>query len=89
MAGLQTEVVHLENPRVESEAHYYKAANSALLDLGLEPHLLSDETIERLLGMAVAGRDRVKLETTAPAIDWRTGGPPSIPAAGDVASTTV
>jgi UDP-sulfoquinovose synthase len=88
-AGLETEVVHVENPRVEAEAHYYKAAHSALLDLGLEPHLLSDETIEGLLGMAVAGRDRVRFETTAPTIDWRTGGPPTIPAVGDVASTTV
>jgi UDP-sulfoquinovose synthase len=87
--GLPTEVVGVENPRVEAEAHYYKAAHSELLDLGLEPHLLSDETIRGLLGMAVAGRDRIKFETTAPTVDWRTGGPPTVPASGHVFGSTV
>jgi len=87
--GLQTDVVHVENPRVEAEAHYYNAAHSALLDLGLEPHLLTDETIAELLAIAVAQRDRVNFETTAPTIYWRTGGPPTIPAAGDVLGSTV
>jgi UDP-sulfoquinovose synthase len=87
--GLHTEVVRVENPRIEAEAHYYQAAHSTLLDMGLEPHLLSDETIEGLLGMAVGGRDRVNLETTVPTIDWRTGGPPTAPASGAVLGTAV
>ncbi len=32
--------VGLANPRVEHEEHYFHAANTKLLDLGLEPHLL-------------------------------------------------
>ncbi len=91
--GLETEIVHLENPRVEAESHYYNAAHSSLLDLGLEPHLLSDETVEAMIEVAVAHRERVKFETTAPAIDWRTGGPPTLPpsapATRDVLGSTV
>ena len=37
----------LSNPRVENEEHYFHAANTKLLDLGLEPHLLTDEVIAR------------------------------------------
>ena len=35
----------LDRPRVENEEHYFHAANTKLLDLGLEPHLLTDEVI--------------------------------------------
>ena len=31
---------HVEDPRVEKEEHYYRAAHTKLLDLGLVPHLL-------------------------------------------------
>jgi len=87
--GLSTEIVHLDNPRVEAESHYYNAAHSALLDLGLEPHPLTDETVAAMIELAVAHRERINFETTAPTIDWRTGGPPTVPASGDVLGSTV
>ena len=40
----------LSNPRVENEEHYFNAANTKLLDLGLQPHLLTDEVITDILG---------------------------------------
>ena len=39
----------LANPRVENEEHYFHAANTKLLDLGLQPHLLTDEVISEIL----------------------------------------
>src|ERR1700693_1723580 len=39
----------LSNPRVAHEDHYFKAANTKLLDLGLEPHPLTDEVISGIL----------------------------------------
>src|SRR5204863_4026448 len=35
------EVEHLDNPRVEAEAHYYNVRHTGLMELGLRPHLLS------------------------------------------------
>ena len=46
------EIVHLEDPRVELEEHYYRAAHTKLLDLGLLPHLLGDELLSDLLSIA-------------------------------------
>ena len=40
----------LSNPRVENEEHYFNAANTKLLDLGLQPHLLTDQVISDILG---------------------------------------
>jgi UDP-sulfoquinovose synthase len=69
--GLEPELVRLENLRVEKEVHYYNAANTKLMDLGLKPHLLSEEAVERLLLTAIENRGRVHPETFAPQVDWR------------------
>ena len=68
---LEPELAHLKNPRVEKEQHYYNAANTSLLHLGLKPHLLNEETVERLLLTAMENRDRIHPETFAPQVDWR------------------
>ncbi|MCL4434529.1 MAG: NAD-dependent epimerase/dehydratase family protein [Actinobacteria bacterium] len=64
-------VEHLEDPRVEDEEHYYGATHTKLLDLGLVPHLLSDETIERLLSLATRYRSRIDEKAIAPTVSWR------------------
>ncbi|AHY46555.1 NAD dependent epimerase/dehydratase family [Rubrobacter radiotolerans] len=69
--GLEPKMVNLPNPRVEKESHYYKAANTRLIDLGLKPHLLTEETVESLLSAAIENRDRIHPETFDPQVNWR------------------
>src|ERR1700738_3190098 len=57
--GLQVEINHLPNPRVEAEEHYYNAKHSKLIDLGLEPHFLSHSLLDSLMNIAVKYRDRI------------------------------
>lgn len=71
--GLQTSVENVPNPRVEAEEHYYNAKHTGLLDLGLEPHYLSDGLLDSLLNIAVEYRDRVDTNAVMPSVDWRTG----------------
>jgi hypothetical protein len=47
------QVVSVPNPRVEAEEHYYNAKHSKLEELGLEPHLLSDNLIDSLLSFVI------------------------------------
>jgi UDP-sulfoquinovose synthase len=61
----------LHNPRVEHEEHYFHAANTKLLDLGLEPHLLTGEVISGMLDLVEQHKDRVNLEAIAPTVQWR------------------
>ena len=68
---LEPSLVHLENPRVEKETHYFNAANTRLIDLGLKPHLLNEETVEKLMLIAMENRDRIHPETFAPQVNWR------------------
>jgi UDP-sulfoquinovose synthase len=65
------EIEHLDDPRVEQESHYYRAAHTKLLDLGLAPHLLSDGLIRSLLALVDRHRDRVDPRVIRPTVDWR------------------
>jgi UDP-sulfoquinovose synthase len=65
------EVVHLTDPRVELEEHYYNAAHTKLIDLGLVPHCLDVDTIRHLAQIVSAWRDRIDLSVMPPTVEWR------------------
>jgi len=69
--GLAVQIDHLPNPRVEQEQHYYNAANTQLLDLGLQPHYLSETLLESIIRVVVRYRSRIRPELILPAVDWR------------------
>ncbi|KRW92610.1 NAD-dependent dehydratase [Alicyclobacillus tengchongensis] len=69
--GLDAKIAHLPNPRVEKEEHYYHAVHTKLLDLGLQPHLLSDELIRELIETAQRYRERVDFNVIRPNATWR------------------
>jgi UDP-sulfoquinovose synthase len=69
--GLAVEIDHLPDPRVEAESHYYNAKHSRLIDLGLQPHFLSDSLLDSLMNIAVQYRDRVNLSLIQPHVNWR------------------
>ncbi len=64
-------IEYLENPRVEAPEHYYHAKHTHLMDLGLEPHLLSDTLLHQVFGVVERHRDRVNLAAIRPAVNWR------------------
>jgi len=64
-------IEHSDDPRVEKEEHYYRAAHTKLLDLGLVPHLLEPSTIQRLLAVADRHRDRVDPAAIEATVEWR------------------
>jgi UDP-sulfoquinovose synthase len=69
--GLEVTIDHVDNPRVEKEAHYYNAANTHLLDLGLQPHHLSETLIESMFDAIRRYRDRIIPEHILPRTRWR------------------
>jgi UDP-sulfoquinovose synthase len=65
------EIVHVDDPRVQKEEHYYRAAHTKLLDLGLVPHLLSSRTLSSLLSVVERHRDRVDRRAFEATVAWR------------------
>jgi UDP-sulfoquinovose synthase len=70
--GLEAQVKHLPNPRVEAEQHYYNAAHSRLIELGLEPHLLNGSVLDSLIELAIRHREHIDRSLIMPTINWRT-----------------
>lgn len=69
--GLDGEIEHITNPRVEAEEHYYNPVYTALKELGLEPHLLTDEVLKYILQLASENTDRVKEEVVMNSPKWK------------------
>ncbi|HEY2303753.1 MAG TPA: NAD-dependent epimerase/dehydratase family protein [Acidimicrobiales bacterium] len=60
----------VDNPRVEAEEHYYRAAHTGLLDLGLAPHLLTETLIDSMFSVVERHRGAVDIETIRPTVRW-------------------
>jgi UDP-sulfoquinovose synthase len=69
--GIDATVDHLENPRVEHEEHYYNATHTKLIELGLEPTLLSDTLVESMFEIISRYRHRVNESAILPRTRWR------------------
>ena len=67
----QCTIEEIDNPRVEAEDHYYNAVHTRLLDLGLQPTLLSDTLIDHLFEVVERHKDRVELSAIMPTVRWR------------------
>jgi len=68
---IKATIAHLDNPRVELEDHYFNAVHTKLLDLGLQPHFLSDTLVDSLLVTTETYATRARRETLLPDVNWR------------------
>jgi UDP-sulfoquinovose synthase len=68
--GINVTVDQLPDPRIEAEEHYYNATHTKLLELGLKPHLLTDEVVGHLLETIQRHKDRILLGPIAPKTKW-------------------
>jgi len=69
--GLKVQIEHLPDPRVEAESHYYNAKHSKLVELGLEPHSLSESLLDSLISIAIRYKDRIDPVQFVPTVNWR------------------
>jgi UDP-sulfoquinovose synthase len=67
----EVRIENVANPRVEAPEHYYNVKHTALIDLGLQPHLLSGTLIESLFDVTKQYAHRVRAEALRPTVKWR------------------
>ncbi|WP_326836628.1 NAD-dependent epimerase/dehydratase family protein [Amycolatopsis rhabdoformis] len=65
------QIENLDNPRVEQPEHYYNVIHTGLVELGLQPHLLSDTLIESMFDIVGANKHRVNDDRMRPTVRWR------------------
>jgi UDP-sulfoquinovose synthase len=68
--GLQVQIEHIPNPRLEAEEHYYNPAHCGLTALGLEPHNLTEEVLCGMLRLVQKYRENIQPHLIHPKITW-------------------
>ena len=71
--GLDVEITHIENPRVEKEEHYYKADHEQLKNLGFKATRHIDDEIKIMLDDLIKNKKRIieKKDAIIQVIKWR------------------
>jgi UDP-sulfoquinovose synthase len=68
--GHKVKVDHIENPRKESEEHYYNPSYQGLLNLGVKPHYLTDEIMEGMFKLVVQYKDSIRKDVIFKGVKW-------------------
>jgi UDP-sulfoquinovose synthase len=68
--GREVVIERIPNPRKEAEHHYYNAQHTKLLELGLEPHYLSEELIDTMIDTIDRHRDQVNRDVILQGVKW-------------------
>ena len=70
--GIDAKIAHLENPRKESEEHYYEPDHITLFELGFRPSSSIDDELCIMLGDLMPHRERIKERASLliPDIRW-------------------
>ncbi len=69
--GLDVKIKSIDNPRKEMEDHYYNAAHSGLLELGLEPHYMTDEVLVKIMEKVIQYKELIDIRKIFPRVKWR------------------
>ena len=51
--SLNVKIKNIENPRKELEEHYYNPVHTGLIELGLEPHYLTQEVLIEMMNFVI------------------------------------
>ncbi len=68
--GYAVEIKPLVNPRKEAEEHYYNPAYQGLLELGVKPHYLTDETLAEMFNNVESFKHNIRKYVIFRGIKW-------------------
>jgi len=63
---------HIDNPRLESEAHQYNPQKGGLYDLGLKRRPIAPAAIKKMLDKLRPYKDRIDTSKILPTVSWNT-----------------
>jgi UDP-sulfoquinovose synthase len=76
---VDVDIEFIDNPRIEAEGHYYNVVHRRLVELGLQPHELSQTLIESMFLIVERHQDRVDRAALRPFVNWRRASNPVQP----------
>jgi len=67
---IDVEVKSIPNPRREPEDHYYNPTHTGLMDLGLDPNLMTTEVLADMMRMVIKHKDNIDSSKIFPRVRW-------------------
>ena len=68
--GLNVDIDNIENPRKESEEHYYNPTHTGLLDLGLSPNYLTDDLLKEIIQKVLQYKSQIVQDRIFRGVKW-------------------
>jgi UDP-sulfoquinovose synthase len=68
--GYPVEIQHIENPRKEAEYHYYNPTYQGLIDIGVKPNYLDEETMAKMFTIVARHRASIRKDVIFRGIKW-------------------
>ncbi|MDY7038834.1 MAG: hypothetical protein SV375_22110 [Thermodesulfobacteriota bacterium] len=68
--GLNVRIRSVENPRKEAEEHYYNPVHTGLLELGLQPHYLTDEVLAQMIEAVLRHKSNIQEHKIYRKVKW-------------------
>ncbi len=68
--GYNVQIQQIDNPRKEAEEHYYNPTYQGLLDLGVEPHYLTEESLKEMFSVVELYKENIRKEVIFRGIKW-------------------
>ena len=69
--GLDVAIKSIDNPRKEQEEHYYNAKHHGLMELGLEPHYMTEDVLSGMLERIIEHKQDIDTRKILPRVRWR------------------
>ena len=60
----------MDNPRKEAEEHYYNPTYQGLIEIGVEPHYLTDDVMAGIFRSVAKHKDRIRKDIIFRGIKW-------------------
>jgi len=68
--GYNVKIDHLDNPRKEAEEHYYNPTHQGLIQIGVEPHYLTDDMLAGVFQVVERYKHNIRKEVIYKGIKW-------------------
>jgi UDP-sulfoquinovose synthase len=68
--GYDVQVKSIENPRREAEEHHYNPTYQGLIEIGVEPHYLTDEVLESMFRVVEKYKNNIRKDVIFKGIKW-------------------
>lgn len=70
-SGIKVNINNIDNPRKELEDHYYNAKHHGLIELGLQPHLMTNEVLESMIKVIKKYESAIDKNKIFPRVKWK------------------